>query len=102
MIKRLKDETFDFVLHDGSHDWKTLKKDIKNILPRMRKNSILLVHDTEHPTRNYKLIKAVKGALHWCKHSKVSLPYGYGLTIERIEEDFGNGEVEIKWRKSKQ
>jgi len=99
IVKGLKDETFDFVLHDGSHEYKTVEEDIKNILPRCKKNSILLVHDTEHPTDDYKLKKAVKNALRQCKHSKITLPYGYGLTIVRIEQDFGNGEIEIEWRK---
>ena len=99
VVGDLKDEVFDFVLHDGSHDWPTVEKDIKNILPRCKKNSILLVHDTEHPGKDYKLAKTVKDALRRYKHSKVTLPYGYGLTIVRIEQDFGNGEVEIEWRK---
>jgi len=99
VVKELNKEAFDFVLHDGSHNWQTVTKDIKNILPKMKKNSLLLVHDTEHPTKNYVLKKAIKKALRRVKHSKVTLPYGYGLTIIRIEKDFGNGEVDIKWRK---
>lgn len=99
VVKKLKDETFDLILHDGSHDWETVEKERKNILPRCKKNSILLVHDTEHPTQDYQLTKSVEEALRGCRHSKTTLPYGCGLTIVRIEQDFGNGEVEIKWRK---
>jgi len=95
----LKKEVFDFVLHDGSHDAATVKKDIQNILPRMMRNGIILVHDTEHPTKDYGLPKAVKVALRFRKHSRVTLPYGYGLTIIRVEEDFGNGAVQIRWKK---
>ena len=98
-LKDLTDETFDFVLHDGSHTLEIVREDIKTIVPRIKKDGLLLLHDTEHPTSNFNLIDAID----WldCRFSRVTLPYGYGLTIVRIEEDFGNGEVKIKWRKEK-
>ena len=43
MIKDLKDEVFDFVLHDSSHICEEVEKNIENILPKMKKNTILLV-----------------------------------------------------------
>lgn len=93
-----KNEIFDFVLHDGSHTLTIVKKDMENIIPRMKTGGIFLLHDTAHPTDNYDLYKAVE-SLTWCKHSSITLPYGYGLTIIAIEQDFGNGEKEIEWRK---
>jgi len=97
MIKTdIEKETFDFVLHDGAHDSATVINDFKMIIPRMKKGSILLLHDTTH--KEYDLYKAVD-SLSWVKNSHVTLPYGYGLTIIKIEEDLGNGEVEIKWHK---
>ncbi len=97
-VKELKDEAFDFVLHDGSHTWQEVAKDIKNILRRMKKNGIILIHDTEAPAHNYHLEKAIRSSLGRYKHDKVTLPYGYGLTIVRIKENFGNGETDIKWQ----
>jgi len=99
-VDDFKDVVFDFVLHDGSHTLPIVKKDMENIIPRMKTGGIFLLHDTAHPTDNYNLIQAVE-SLTWCKHKFVTLPYGYGLTIVTIEEDFGNGKVEIKWAKGK-
>jgi len=93
-----KNMTFDFVLHDGSHTWTVVKKDMENIIPRMQTGGMFLLHDTAHPTDNYDLMKAVD-SLTWCKHKFITLPFGYGLTIIIIEEDFGNGKKEILWRK---
>ncbi len=87
------DGTYDVVLHDGSHVKEVVQKDIDKILPRMKLNSLLLIHDTEH--KDYKLNEVKIN----CKHEQVTLPYGYGLTIVRILEDFGNGKVEITWKK---
>ena len=98
-VDDFKDKVFDFVLHDGSHTWTTVKKDMKNIIPRMVTGGVFLLHDTTHPTANYELMKAVE-SLTWCKNKYVTLPYGYGLTIITIEEDFGNGKKEITWQKT--
>jgi len=84
------DEPFDLVLHDGSHVQQEVDQDIKNILPYMKKDSLLLVHDTEHKSINLKTNIDVK-------HEKVTLPYGYGLTIVRILE--GRGSIDLKWKK---
>jgi predicted O-methyltransferase YrrM len=97
-VDDFKDSVFDFVLHDGSHTWQVVKKDMENIIPRMKTGGIFLLHDTAHPTEKYELHKAVE-SLTWCKHSVVTLPYGYGLSIIVIEEDFGHGKVNIQWRK---
>ena len=98
-LEKMKSEVFDFVLHDGSHEWKVVKKDLQTIIPRMKKDGIILVHDTAHT--NFKLNMAVKMALFWYKHEKVTLPYGYGLTIIRIKKNFGNGSVITSWKKNK-
>ena len=91
-------ETFDLVLHDGSHEKDVVEQDLKNIIPLMKQDALLLVHDTEH--KDFQLKEAVENALKYTEHERITLPYGYGLTIIRIKEDFGNGKVEIKWRKS--
>jgi predicted O-methyltransferase YrrM len=89
----------DFVLHDGSHDADVVREDLQLILPHMRRNAILAVHDTEHPTQSYGLDEAVDVALSGIEHERMTLPYGYGLTMVRIEEDLGNGVVELAWKK---
>jgi len=93
IFKDIEGKIFDFVLHDGAHDVKTVKQDLKLIMPKMKKNGILLLHDTEHPAYN------LKEAIPEDKISKVTLPFGFGLTIIKIEEDFGNGTIDIRWKK---
>lgn len=91
---------FDLVLHDGSHEWRVVLRDLIAIIPRMKKNSILLVHDTEHvPT--YRLKLSVFLALLFVPHEKVTLPYGYGLTIVRILGNAHNGTVAPIWKAKK-
>jgi predicted O-methyltransferase YrrM len=92
---------FDLVLHDGSHEFKEVYRDLRNILPKMRQNAILLVHDTEHNQKNFKLRLAVRLALLFRRHEIVTLPYGYGLSIIRILGNKKNGKVEIQWEKGK-
>jgi predicted O-methyltransferase YrrM len=99
ILNDIKDKTFDFVLHDGAHKCNIVDKDIKAIIPRMKTGGLFLLHDTAHPTANYNLIKSVE-ELNWFKHDCITLPYGYGLTIIVVKEDFGNGKVEIKWTKT--
>lgn len=97
-LNTLKTQSFDVVLHDGSHEWRTVYRDLRKILPHMKKNGIILVHDTEHlPTFHLKL--AVRLALLFTPHERVTLPYGYGLTIIRVLKEYGNGSVSLTWRK---
>jgi predicted O-methyltransferase YrrM len=97
IYKKLENKIFDFVLHDGAHDIATVQEDLNNVIPRMKINSILIIHDTEHPIKNFNLLQCIKNLKQ--KVSFVTLPYGYGLTIVRIEEDFGHGKIQIKWQK---
>lgn len=90
---------YDFVLHDGSHEAAVVRRDLLGIIPRIRRNGLLLVHDTEHPDNPYGLREAVNAALVGVAHEAVTLPYGYGLTVVRILQDFGHGEVPLAWRK---
>lgn len=91
---------FDFVLHDGSHNAGEVRKDLINILPSMKKNSILLVHDTFN--KKYPgMEKAVELALAkvGIASERIILPYSYGLTLVRITDDLGNGTVTPTWSK---
>lgn len=105
-LKDIEGEIFDVVLHDGSHTWREVAEDLQTIVPHMKKGGILMVHDTAHPTDNYQLDKAIDvidASRSECGYEveRLTLPYGYGLTIIRVLEDFGHGEVDIKWKKKK-
>lgn len=98
-VKTLPDIGFDLVLHDGSHEWRTVLKDIRAILPKIKKNGILLVHDTMHPQLGRGMRLAVRLALLFTPHKKLTLPYGYGLTFVRIYKSSSNGTYTDSWKK---
>ena len=91
--------TFDVILHDGSHEWRVVLKDLRKILPHIKQNGLLLVHDTEHPA--FRLKFATRLALIGYRHEIVTLPYGYGLTIVRILGNKRNGSVRTTWEKNR-
>lgn len=99
VLSNVEESGFDFVLHDGAHDGKTVLEDLQFIIPKMKKNGILLVHDTEYEYEDIR--KAVGVALQKVKHQRIELPYGCGLSIIRIRQDFGNGKVKVSWKKKK-
>ncbi len=88
---------FDLVLHDGSHEADEVTKDIRGILPYMKQDGILLLHDTIHT--KFGLMAAGEKALEGWPHEKVTLPYGYGLTMVRNLKDTGRGKVSPTWKK---
>lgn len=96
----IPDTPLDFVLHDGSHESQVVLHDLKKIVRHMKLNSILMVHDTISDEYSPRLDLIVKDALKTINHEIVTLPYGYGLTIVKILQDFGNGIVTPTWRKS--
>jgi predicted O-methyltransferase YrrM len=96
----IKGEKFDVVLHDGAHEPLIVMKDIRKIVKHMKKDSLLLVHDTNHPAFPY-LPWAVRLGLFPYRYELCTVPYGYGLTIIRLKSDLGNGEVELTWKKNK-
>lgn len=99
-VREVSKEVFDLVLHDGSHEWRVVWRDLVTIIPRIKQNGILLVHDTEHvPT--YRLKLAVFLALLFVPHEKVTLPYGYGLTMVRILGNARLGKIETSWEKER-
>lgn len=98
VLPKLADTDYDLALQNGSHEKDVLETDIRNIVPKMTKNILLLIHDAEHPDINYGFGEALSTGLEEIKYSRVTLPNGYGLIIVGIEEGFGNGEVAIRWR----
>lgn len=89
---------FDFVLHDGSHIPGEVRKDLIKILPHMKQGSLLAIHDTVQPNDN--LYEASTMALSNIEKEILTLPYGYGLTLVIINENFGNGHIDTNWRKN--
>jgi predicted O-methyltransferase YrrM len=82
-LKYLKqDDKFDFVLHDGSHDLLVVQDDIATILPRIRPNGILLIHDVLDP--RYNLLGGGIFIPPSRKHEKITLPNYNGLEIIRF------------------
>ena len=100
-VHQYVDSPLDFVLHDGSHEGSVLKTDLDTILPHMKMNSYLMVHEVKHPQYGDELHDATRSVLTSVDHEISILPYGYGLAIVRINEDMGNGSVTQSWRKNK-
>jgi hypothetical protein len=98
-LKQVKGETYDVVLHDGAHEFSIVWRDIRKIVKQMKQDSILIVHDTDHKKFPYMKL-AVRFGLLFCRYDMVTLPYGFGLTIVRIKSNFGNGRVELAWKKA--
>ena len=89
------DGVFDLVFHDGSHKHEEVRRDLRKILPRVKKSGLILVHDTFDSEKKYYLQKALEMFI----GEKVTLCYGHGLTIIRQTE----GEIAInpKWTKDR-
>lgn len=84
-----RDLVFDVVLHDGAHDAETVEQDLRLVIPHIRRNGLLLVHDTLHSDVG-KGIRLALGVLRlapdWVLEDdfeRLTLPYGFGLTIYR-------------------
>jgi predicted O-methyltransferase YrrM len=84
---------YDLFLQDGTHRCPEIAHEVGLIALRMRQNGLILVHDTM-VLANGNIFTEMPGAF-----EHVTLPYGYGLTIIRVIEDYGNGEIDPKWKK---
>lgn len=95
--KPLPDGPFDLVLHDGSHAADVVAADIAWAWPRLKRFGLLLVHDTLHSYCGAQVRAGLECGLGNARASRLTLPYGYGLTIVRRED----GDVEVKPAKAK-
>lgn len=92
---------YDVILHDGSHVGSEVLTDLENAYPLLKKNGILLLHDTMHPTLGQEMMSAFED---FSKDRNVEfchLPYGYGLTLIRNQENTTNP-IELTWEKKRQ
>lgn len=91
---------YDLVLHDGSHEQEIVSADLTNVIPRIRQYGLLLVHDTQHEKLGQQVSTGLMKAIGSTPVSVTTLPYGYGLTVVRIEGNEENGTVNLSWKKA--
>ena len=104
-VRALSDASrFDLVLHDGSHSEKTVFDDLVHIIPRVRRGGLVLVHDTLHSYSGLGMLRAVNQALAVFRLAvfrsdsqtnvaeSVTLPFGFGLTMLQIKENWSVSE----------
>ena len=75
----------DLVLHDGAHDYETVRADLAAVLPHVKRGGLGLIHDSAHSHGGNDVDRAVTSAESGVNHAveRIELPYGYGLTILR-------------------
>ena len=80
---------FDLILHDGSHAADVVADDIAWAWPHLRPFGLLMVHDTQHSYVGVEMREGVRRGLEkaGARFTVTTLPYGFGLTIIRREED---------------
>jgi predicted O-methyltransferase YrrM len=86
-------ETFDLVLHDGSHSARVVEADLLAILPKVKIGGLVLIHDTLHSYVGREMRTAVTSVMDAYRLDElddflgavglhvVTLPFGFGLTI---------------------
>lgn len=94
-------QSYDLILHDGSHTEDVVHRDLVAALPRLRRFGLLLVHDTLHSHCGEGMQRALWRALDRAARFEaldftvITLPFGFGLTIVRAETDQGQGTIAI-------
>lgn len=78
-------EPVDLAMHDGAHDYQTVRRDLEQIIPKMRKFGIICVHDTQQTHLYRHMLAAIQDAVKSFSVSVTNLPYGAGLAIIRVE-----------------
>lgn len=81
------DLIFDFCMHDGAHHYEQVHKDLLNIIPRMKQFGLICLHDTQQVTLGPDEAKAVQHAARIHPLTWMTMPFGCGLTIIRVESD---------------
>ena len=78
-------EPIDFFLHDGAHDYLTVKNDLEIALPKMRQFALICVHDTQQVDLHTGMLAAIADATAGFDVSITNLPFNSGLAILRVE-----------------
>ncbi len=78
-LKELTDEKFDFILHDGAHKKREVEADLETILPRLRPDGILVIHDVTHPAYDLK-----EGIRIPRDHKDILLPHNCGVRVIQV------------------
>jgi len=74
----------DLVLHDGAHDYETVRADLGAVLPHVKRGGLVLIHDSAHSHCGAAVRRAIGEVVSTRdSFSAVELPYGYGLAILR-------------------
>lgn len=76
----------DLILHDGSHTGLVVSADLRAVLPKLRRFGLCLVHDTLHSGCGTEVMGAIVQVCREFPVSRLTLPYGFGLTILRCED----------------
>lgn len=92
-------EPYELVLHDGSHAADVVESDLRTILPHVGRYGLVLVHDTQHSYVGPEMQQAVRHILRDFDVSHVTLPFGFGLTILRVESAIC-GQILLTWTKT--
>jgi hypothetical protein len=75
----------DLVMHDGSHDYLTVKRDLQLLIPKVRQFGLICVHDTQETELYKDMLAAIKDAVAGSSVSVTNLPFSCGLAIIRVE-----------------
>jgi len=78
-------EPIDLVMHDGAHDYLTVRRDLELLIPKMRKFGIVCIHDTQETDLYGDMLAAIKDAVTGFSVSITNLPFSCGLAIIRVE-----------------
>jgi len=76
---------FDFVMHDGAHDYINAKRDLQIIIPKMRQFGMICIHDTQQPDLYRDMLAAIRDATKKFFISITNLPFNAGMAIIRVE-----------------
>ena len=87
-------------MHDGSHVLNEAQQDLTNIIPHVKRNGIILIHDTCNRWSK-EMMPAIKASFKNIDCDYINLCYGGGLSIIRMKQDFGLGEVKPVWKVDK-
>jgi hypothetical protein len=88
---------FDFCMHDAAHRYEPVLNDLRQIIPYMKRFGIVCIHDTQQLELGREMSQAVLDAAKEFPVRHVTLPYGCGLSIIRVEES-ANAPVEVAGR----